>query len=344
MVDRLFVVVGAGATRGCAPENVPRNLGYLPPLVTDLFQPGQSHLSEVLAKYPLAKLAAADLRGVGDSLAIEEVIRTRYRDSEQDLDQRIFRGIPPYLQEQLHTVSYEYSGFPQNYESLVTNLLRLPEVIFISLNYDVVLDRVLTSVTPLIGSISWYIQPDRNWSMVKLHGSVNWVRHSNLNEGTLFTDPPEDLQLDEEIVLRPMDELWKIRGLSGPSGGFAHGDLHYPVLSVPIGEADELACPDTHVDFLKSKLDASQPLHLLFVGYSGNDEEVISLIRDSGRGIKTLTVVDTSREASEAVFTRLNERHGLQAEEIGLSEVAFDGWVASGELQRYVESLTARPF
>src|SRR4051812_49323060 len=142
MIERLFVIIGAGASRGSTSAIAPRNDEYLPPLVTDLFQPERAGTSDILARYPLAKLAAADLRGRDNSLAIEAVIRERYRDSPHELDNRIFRSIPPYLQELLHAVSYGYTRFPQNYESLVTNLLRLQEVVFVSLNYDVLLDNV----------------------------------------------------------------------------------------------------------------------------------------------------------------------------------------------------------
>ena len=48
----------------------------------------------------------------------------------------------PYLQELLLTAGNGYTPFPQNYQSLVANLLRLNEVIFVTLNYDVILDRV----------------------------------------------------------------------------------------------------------------------------------------------------------------------------------------------------------
>lgn len=342
MIDRLFVVIGAGASRGCAPTQVPGHPEWTPPLVPDLFTPAGGGAS-VLEKYPLAKLAAADLRGRDGSLAIEAVIRSRYRDSEHELDQRIYRALPPYLQELLYTVSYSYTPFPQNYESLVTNLLRLNEVVFVSLNYDVLLDNVLEVVSPGARGMDWYIEEGRRWSLVKLHGSVNWGRRTGVNSTTVFTDPPLDLQLADDIVLRP-PPLWKTRGHLGDGGGFAQGELHYPVLSVPIGQEDELVCPPDHVDFLRSKLDASQPLHLLMIGYSGNDREVMSLIRESNRGIKTLTIVDYDLDSAMDIARRLHDEHGIDAEEVRPFYSSFEAWVERGELQGYVADLSARAF
>jgi hypothetical protein len=202
MIDRLFVVVGAGASRGCAPSHVDLNPMWVPPLVTDLFEPhANKGISEILPRYPLAGLAAADLRGRDTSIAVEEFVRTRYRDSQH---------------------------------------------------------------------LAYY-------------------------------NPPEDLELDTDIVCRQSQALWETRGLSTEYGGYAHGSLFYPALSVPVGEEDELVCPPQHVDFLRERLAASQPRHLLLIGYSGNDREVLALVRESERGIKTLTVVDYDAGAAQAV-------------------------------------------
>jgi hypothetical protein len=344
MVDRLFVIVGAGASRGCAPATVPRNDSFVPPLVPELFTTMREGYADVLTRYPLAKMASADLRGRDTSLAIEQTIRERYRDSERELDQRIFRGILPYLQELLHAVSHRYTEFPQNYESLVASLLRLDEVIFVSLNYDLLLDNVLAAVDPSVTGIGWYVNPLRPWSLIKLHGSVNWGRNTTVNDVRVFTDPPLDLGLDGPIVLRPLPELHKIRGLMKPEGGFKHGELHYPVLSVPVGEADELVCPDQHVDYLKEKLAATQPLHLLLIGYSGNDREVLALVRGSERGVKTLTIVDRSEEAAAAVADRLVREHGLTAESVRPFGGDFDAWVDGGGMSAFVEDMVNQPF
>jgi hypothetical protein len=192
--------------------------------------------------------------------------------------------------------------------------------------------------------MDWYVRNGRTWSLIKLHGSVNWARRTGVNETTLFVDPPADLMLDDEIVLRPAPELWAIRGHTSATGGFAYGDLHYPVLSVPVGQADELACPSSHVGFLQEKLAATQPLHLLVIGYSGNDREVLSLIRESGRGIKTLTIVDRSKEAAEAVAGRIASDHEVASESVTVFDGDFNQWVESGMLARFVEDMSSRPF
>jgi hypothetical protein len=345
VIDRLFVVVGAGASHGCAPARVFRDESYTPPLVPQLFTASTPGYADVLAGYPLAKLAAADLRGRDTAIAIEQHLRTRYRDSEHLLDRRIFEGIGPYLQELLFRVSRKYTRFPQNYESLVTSLLRLKEVVFVSLNYDLLLDDVLAStVSEDWNRMSWYIQSRRHWSLVKLHGSVNWAVPIHVERGDIFVNPPASLERMGEPVVRNLTELWDVRGYTSEHGAVGGEKLFYPVLSVPIGQDDELTCPEQHVEFLRDKLDQSQPIHLLLIGYSGNDREVLALIRASGRGIKTLTVVDRGRDSAVDVIKRLAEYHGIAADDSVACTHDFNGWIESGGLTQFVEDMAARPF
>ena len=183
MIDRLFVIVGAGASFDCTPQSVPHNDEYGPPLTPELFMMGRPERGEprggyasILAQYPLAKVAAAELSSEQSAVGLETRLRTLYRDSPYKHDKRIFAGVLPYLQDLLHTVTYSYTAFPQNYEVLVTKLLRLKETTFISLNYDLFLDNALLTFDPLRTGMDWYTRSERNWSLIKLHGSVDWGR------------------------------------------------------------------------------------------------------------------------------------------------------------------------
>jgi hypothetical protein len=73
-------------------------------------------------------------------------------------------------------------------------LLRLPYVCFVTLNYDVMLDRRLQGHHPLLSTFDDYISKDKNWSLVKLHGSVNW--YHPLPTPYVPEMPPRDVQVD----------------------------------------------------------------------------------------------------------------------------------------------------
>jgi hypothetical protein len=348
MIDRLFVIIGAGASFDCVPVgmSVPSDDDYHPPLTPDLFRTRRAGYASILAQYPLAKAAAAELATVDSAVSLETQLRERYRDSEYEHDRRIFRGVLPYLQDLLYTISHKFTDFPQNYEVLVTKLLRLKEVVFVSLNYDLFLDNTLLAVNPDKSAMSWYIRDEHKWSLIKLHGSVDWGRE--LQSGRVarlkdFTAPEDDARLAREISLRRGGTLDEIRGIASHLSPSMPSQAYFPALAVPVGQADELVCPPEHVDFLKQRLAETQAKHVLVIGYSGLDQEVVSLIRESGGGVKTLTVVDRNGQANYDVVGRLAAQ-GIRARDTEQSSGGFNEWIHNGELDMFVKRMSNEPF
>jgi hypothetical protein len=347
MIDRLFVILGAGASYDCAPPNLIEVTGknFWPPLTSELFVPRPFGFAPILAKYPLAKAAAAELASATSAVSIETQLRERYRDSEHDHDRRIFRGILPYLQELLYEVSLKFTPFPQNYEVLVTKLLRLKEIVFVSLNYDLLLDTALAAADPKKSDMDWYIRTaKRNWTLIKLHGSVDWGQELLAPRGSAdFTAPEAEASLATQITLRS-GSLENMRGLKpGVSPRYNKLNLFFPALAAPVGRADELVCPPAHVAFLKERLAETQPMHLLVIGYSGIDKEVVSLIRQSERGIKTMTIVDKDAGVALAVADRL-AKEGVASEDTKFADKGFNEWIHNGQFEAFLEETTNQPF
>jgi hypothetical protein len=172
----LVVILGAGASRACTPR--PGNQDYLPPLTADLFSERYAH---TLRNYPLAEAAAADIRVVVSSgaLVVERFLRERLRESADPYARRRYLQIPLYLHELLAEVSQHYAPDPDNFDRLINAALALESVLFITLNYDTILDSRLALQTGPITSMDGYVQKEQRWALVKLHGSVNWARAVN---------------------------------------------------------------------------------------------------------------------------------------------------------------------
>jgi hypothetical protein len=192
-----------------------------------------------------------------------------------------------------------------------------------------------------------YIDEQRNWSLVKLHGSVNWGRavaaeparvisQTMVEAFTLLGGTLEEL-IGREIELRPADNVAQVR-LDPDS------HLYYPAVSIPLGAEDELVCPEPHVNFLRRKLQRSDGLNLLVVGYSGLDREVLTLLRESGSPLKTLHVVSEARETAQLTGKRILEQFGLTSWAApDYSPDGFGTWAQSGELDAYFERLESVP-
>jgi hypothetical protein len=347
---RLLVIVGAGASFDCASDKVFKDPDLRPPLVTELFA-SRLEFSSVLRSYPLAQAAAADIRPTieSGSVAIEEFLRERLCNSNDTYARRRYRQVPLYLQELLHRVSNTrgsgYTSHPDNYDALLNATLALEEVVFISLNYDTLLDQSLSNYEPLDSKTS-YLGLKRNWSLIKLHGSVNWGRkimNDALRKRTTLESEEfahaidkvhDDLVLDPNIIIHiPESRLTSIRHDQD-------GAYYYPALSVPLGSADEVACPDEHLAHLRDRLKDFQPLNILVIGYSGLDEEVRRHLSGISQPTIDLRIVNGNADAGEAAYRRLEadiNPRGL------LTDPVFSGgfteFVLSGELADFIAHL-----
>jgi hypothetical protein len=207
------------------------------------------------------------------------------------------------------------------------------EVLFVTLNYDLLLDRRLDVLSPL-NTLQDYVKPDRRWALIKLHGSVDWGRvvqsGSVEGPGDLFR-PPADLAYSHQIEIAP-------RYLAGagesslntfrrhpPDGPY----IQFPALSVPLGEEDELSCPPEHVEHMTSRIQLSEGLHILVVGYSGIDLEVLNLLKRTDTTIKTLAVVNKDKHEADRVHARM----ASQIEPRGVGS----GWVWPGDFSEFVQ-------
>jgi hypothetical protein len=341
MVDQLVVITGAGASFECTRRH-PFNESWRPPLVVDLYAEREA-VMPILSYYPDARTLAPDLRAATRTGAagLEMYLRDEVLNSSSAYDRRRYSSIPLYLQHLLLEVGQHFTRHPVNYNRLVNASLRAAdEVVFLTLNYDRLLDRELEVHTP-IQSLDDYVRLNCPWSLVKLHGSVNWVRRITnpvdveSADGYLarvIAELGEGLQVDDEIELAEGDDVGPMR---------RRGDaLFYPALSVPLGPDDQLNCPPTHLEFLRERLSAADGLNILSVGYSGLDSSLLELLKQSRNSLRSLFAVNHEGEKALEVATKIAGALGAKAAPEVAFPGGFDSFAQSGGLEEYVERLS----
>jgi hypothetical protein len=317
----LVVVLGAGASRGAAPT---WGNGPQPPLTTELFD--ESLYGSLLEEYDLAHQAGrfiSDQQAENDALSLEHALHA-LRNSEHEHQRRMAYAVPPYLQHLLHQVSFSNFRKAARYDRLIERLLRLPDVCFITLNYDVMLDRRLAAHHPL-DDFDDYISRDKNWSLVKLHGSINWSY---------------DLDADPDPAsprgrLPTGDKNLRCFPPSATLGEIRHGNHDYPALALPEGPEDRVVLPSRHLWWIESKLAHVPNFDLLVIGYSGLDVEVLNLITRSSTQVRLMTVVNQSLEEAEVVFGRFRAA-GIEPNWLELAHGDFGDWADAGGLDKLV--------
>lgn len=102
-------------------------------------------------------------------------------DSQEMNIRRQFVQIPVYLRNLFREIGLpvgRYTSQPVNYNHLLNRILvsDFEQVALVTTNYDMFLERALTSVTDVeFSDLKAYVT-DPQWALVKLHGSVRWVR------------------------------------------------------------------------------------------------------------------------------------------------------------------------
>jgi hypothetical protein len=306
----LFVVLGAGATKGCA-ANSSIYGEWNPPLTRELFD---TRFDVILQQYPVLHGAVPEIREAmgDDTQSLEDFLRESYRDDGDKLNQRVRHTIPLYLQDLLHRVSIDWTRRPDHYDLLIRqSLRRFERVIFVTLNYDILLDRALHGISPLLGMGDFIsISDDKPWALIKLHGSITWVRKVQ-TDGYRSEEVPADLVVGDEIHHRWTESLGEMRVWDEPH----YRGPGYPALSTPFGSEDDLNCPAEHVEFLCERFNEEDALEMLIIGYSGIDKALLRLLVDAEARIRNVTIVDSNREYAEVALGRVSEEIEIESAE-----------------------------
>ena len=328
----LVAILGAGASRGSGDFDPKlRKVGedLRPPLTVDLFD--ESQYSSVLRQYDLAhqagRLITQEL-AQDDALGLEHALHG-LSISAFPHHKHMAVAVPPYLQHLLHDVSDSLYADVLNYDRLIERLLRLPYVFFVSLNYDVLLDRRLNGHHQL-SDLDAYIDNGRNWSLIKPHGSVTWFHPAS--ELYVPAIPPLDLSWDQARFqcVSPTANLGLTRGMRG-----AYTE-RYPALAMPEGPDDTLVLPDAHRDFFLGKLQSAREIDVLVIGYSGLDKQILDLIASANCKLRHVTVVDQNLETATEVVERFRAS-GLDPVWRYVADGDFASWVNDGGLNLLVD-------
>jgi len=330
-ISRLFVLLGAGASRGAV-----SNGAYEPPLTSELFA---ERFNGILLRYPAVDTAAAEIRRATarGGVALEKHLAEKYAAPDGHAHAlHTGRALPLYLQEVLTEASC-CAWEPRNYDLLWRPILEhVDSVTFITLNYDTILDGRLAAGDAPLDTLEDYIASDRRWSLIKLHGSINWgypIDNGIDDTGSYYAHRPSaGIRATGPIEMTRLAPWFDDREWQGHVSGSTPGPKLgavvarcvgnalrearrpdypanraplFPALALPLGANDRFVCPDTHVEHLRDQLDSSKDATLLVIGYSAIDSSVLDELR--GKRLAACAVVDRNFETAAIVGRRLAE-------------------------------------
>jgi hypothetical protein len=328
----VVVIIGAGASYASGEYE----LSQRPPLTRGLFETGRA--KALLRTYVLANNASRAVRRLmqaDDTVAFEQALRSLREDGHPHR-QQMSLALPPYLQALMLAYSEELHADAERYSVLIDELLKLrTRILFVSLNYDTLLDSNLGAFAPL-QSIDDYISETRQWDLIKPHGSANW--YVELDDLFDPTAPPSDLRV-------PKGPIKCVPAKSFPlyiaRGALERRDPHtlsrrYPAIALPEGPKDRLVLPPQHHDHFVRTLDAAYEIDVLVLGYSALDTEVLDLIAHSRARIRRMTVVNRDPRSTLEVYRRI-EDHGIKAVWPDTFDGSYERWIDEQGLYEWVK-------
>ena len=306
----LLVVFGAGASYDSVPHFAPHLASGLgvepirPPLANQLFGDRPIFL-EVMQQFRECMEIVPWLRKRGVSvegeLAMLQAQALTFPRVHQEL-----AAIRYYLHVALWSCQNEWAARHRgitNYAVLLREIERWryassESVCFVTFNYDTMLEEAMRQVLSLeISDLKSYLQ--KTYSLVKLHGSINWGREIDIAEPQTYNPQrlireAATLQISDRYVLaahRPMLREGKAQRLV------------FPALSIPVERKDEFNCPSEHVQRLKEVL--PKVTRIITVGWRATEKDFIDLLRKELTEKPSLMVVSGDANGAKETISNL---------------------------------------
>lgn len=294
--NKLCVILGAGASFGVATEgNEVINPDYQPPLANQLFDlKAKPIYQRILENYAGAAFLSSYL---GPTIAREptgmEVELRALADSPNPRINKAFAEIPMYLQHLIAHTTTNYVSRPGAYDQLLIQLFdrHHPNVLFIVMNYDLLLERSLDQFRGAKFEQSKdYFTGEVN--VLKPHGSVNWwavlsgtreeYNRANITWDKVKTGMEEDFVIRSPIlpIGSNIPAVWQmhLEDRDELMAKYREQRPLFPLITAPMASKSisEFVCPQEHTNKAADFLTTCE--NFLIVGSSGLDTDLLDFL------------------------------------------------------------------
>lgn len=349
----LMVIFGAGASYDSVPHRRPDsfpNLPNRPPLADELFA-DRPLFTNAMNRFAACEPIIPLLRHRKPSESVEQVLeRLQEQVSRHPARACQLAAVRFYL----HFMLWECKGNWGEEAKRITNYRTLLDqielwrdksesgegvtaegyrsVCLVTFNYDTMLDEAFAaSVRTLpISALSDYItQPV--YKLIKVHGSVNWAREvetpaiADLAGLNTWQTAYKLIDRASELKLRSAYRLVS----TYPIGKSDDNLAIFPAIAVPVQKKQAFECPDEHLAMLRTSM--GQVTKLLIVGWRGNDQHFVELLRGLPPQQISVMIVAENQRAAEEISVRL-KLHARWYLAVG----GFSNFVTSGEADEFL--------
>ncbi len=168
-----------------------------------------------------------------------------------------------------------------NYRTLLDDIRHHgnKDVTLVTFNYDCLLEFAIEHQTKaIVKSIDDYLNLGP-YTLVKVHGSVNWGRVVSGGHDTAPVNSPAHIaeSLIEHAATLEMTRDYLLATEEPPTVRIPREAVLFPAIAIPVQNKQEFECPQAHLEALQQRL--QKTTHILIVGWAAMDSHFLRLLR-----------------------------------------------------------------
>lgn len=189
-----------------------------------------------------------------------------------------------------------------NYRTVLDEIRSVSRTCFVTFNYDTLLESALGAIDVGLNAIEDYIR-DRKFSLIKLHGSINWSYWVQKDTANLLRR--ESLQPDELIRRAPTPDDSSL--IFSNDATPPNPELFYkiPALAIPTVSKHTFVCPKQHIEVLRNLIPSVTKV--LIVGWRAAERNFLDMIRAQLKSSVQVLAVCGNAEAAHATLDRVRQ-------------------------------------
>ena len=323
----LLVIFGAGASYDSsrafppiAPRAANQNFGiapvppdegeaWRPPLASELFHDDKHRFGDIVARYPRLHPILGRLREPHKGRSVEEELQSLQDEAEAYPEgKRQLLSVRYYLRDLLAEVTEHWLRRTRltNYAPLIDQILRFrtdsEPVCLVTFNYDLLLDRALTSFGYNPKSLDRYFDAHSTLKLFKPHGSVDWARFVDASPGSRLGPT----QLIEQADTIKLSDDYVVSNATDPTQLSAYNRPILPAIAIPVQtkSEDTFEWPPRHRAYLEELLPSVTKI--LIIGWQAREAHFLQMLRQKlpmgGRRVEHMLVVGKNSDDAKATL------------------------------------------